>query len=99
DRGFMDGETLWWLHNQGITFVIPSKSDMLITKAARLEAADGHGHEGRRIDKVVHGRGKTRSVEEKETHVVGVENLPYLDAFNEPEKVAKSQRRGYKPES
>lgn len=98
DRGFLDGETLWWLHQRGITFVVPAKSNMMITKAARLEAADGHGHEGRRIHKEVHGRGKTRRVEEKQTHVVGVENLRFLDSFNDPEKASQAQRRGYKPE-
>lgn len=98
DRGFLDGETLWWLDQQDITFVVPSKSNMLITKAARIDAADGRGYDARRIDKKVHGRGKTRWVEEKETHVVGVENLPFLDSFNDPEKAAKSTRRGYKPD-
>ncbi len=98
DRGFLDGEALWWLHTQDIAFVVPSKSNMLITTEARLYASDGRGYEDRRIDKKVRGRGKNRLVEEKDTHVVGVENLRFLDSFNAPEKAAKSTRRGYKSE-
>lgn len=31
DRGFLDGEDLWWLHKEkGIEFVVPSKEDMNI---------------------------------------------------------------------
>ena len=71
---------------------------MLISRAARCEAAGGRGHEKQRIDKKVHGRGKTRRVEEKKTHVVGIENLEFLDSFNDPEKAAKARRRGYRPE-
>ena len=36
DRGFLDGDLLWWLNNnQGIDWVCPSKENMHVTKEAR----------------------------------------------------------------
>ena len=41
DRGFMDGQLLWWLNSQDITFFIPAKSSMTVYNDALALAHDG----------------------------------------------------------
>jgi hypothetical protein len=43
DKGFLDGTTLWWLDQHGITFVVPAKGNMAVTADARAQAAAGKG--------------------------------------------------------
>jgi hypothetical protein len=35
DQGFLDGTDLWWLDQQGLTFVVPAKTHMAVTADAR----------------------------------------------------------------
>jgi hypothetical protein len=41
DKGFLDGTDLWWLDQQGLTFVVPAKSHMAVTADERAQAVAG----------------------------------------------------------
>jgi len=86
DRGFLDGKLLSRLDQEAIVY-IPARSNMTITADAReiarraeLLAAPGKTLEGatyqERIERVTHGCGKTSTVEERKTVVVGIRDLP-----------------------
>jgi len=87
DRGFLDGKLLSRIERDGILVYIPAKSNMTITadareiarRAERL-AAQGQTLEGsiykERIERVKHGSGKTATVEERKTVVVGIRGVP-----------------------
>jgi Transposase DDE domain len=54
DKGVLDGTTLWWLYQQGITFVVPAKANKAVTADARAQAAAGEEiRVGRRAHTVV----------------------------------------------
>lgn len=97
DRGFLDGETLWHLNEQGIAFVVPAKRDMLIYRAAHLEARKGRGKVGCRKREVSHGYGKERTKETLETEVIGVSGLRLLESYS-PMEAKVRQRKGLRPE-
>jgi hypothetical protein len=76
DRGFWDGTDLWWLDQQGLTFVVPAKTTMAVTADARAPAMAGEGiTRGRRVHTVRHGQGRTARSERLETEVVGITGL------------------------
>src|SRR5215207_9796555 len=39
DQGFVDGPTRWWLNQQGLRCVVPAKTHLAVTAAARAHAA------------------------------------------------------------
>ncbi|MEK7756387.1 MAG: hypothetical protein AAB385_04165, partial [Planctomycetota bacterium] len=86
DRGFLDGKLLSRIDQDAVVY-IPAKSTMTITADAReiarraeLLAAQGRTLDGciytERIERVKHGSGKTATVEERKTVVVGIRDLP-----------------------
>jgi len=76
DRGVWDGTDLWWLDQQGLTFVVPAKTHMAVTADARAQATAGEGiTRGRRVHTVRHGQGRTARSERLETAVVGITGL------------------------
>ena len=86
DRGFLDGKLLSRIDQDAFVY-IPAKSNMTITADAReiarraeLLAAQGRTLDGciytERIERVKHGSGKTATVEERKTVVVGIRDLP-----------------------
>lgn len=86
DRGFLDGKLLSRIDQDAVVY-IPAKSNMTITADAReiarraeLLAAQGRTLDGciytERIERVKHGSGKTATVEERKTVVVGIRDLP-----------------------
>jgi len=59
EQGVLDGTDLWWLDQQGLGFVVPAKTKMAVTAAARAQAAAGEEVTvGRRAHTVRHGQGK-----------------------------------------
>jgi hypothetical protein len=85
DKGFLDGTTLWWLEQHGITFVVPAKGNMAVTADARAQAAAGEGITvGRRAHTVRHGQGKTAHTQRLETEVVGITGLTTDDQYGTP---------------
>jgi hypothetical protein len=93
DRGYLDGEDLWQVHQLGVRFVIVGKANMAVV-------ADAHGlAQGERArvrERVVrHGHGKTASEERLRTEVVGLEALTSYDSYGAAEQTQHAQRRDY----
>jgi hypothetical protein len=64
DKGCLDGTDLWWLDQQGLTFVVPAKTNMAVTEDARAQATAGEEMTvGRRVHTVRHGQGSTAGTE------------------------------------
>jgi hypothetical protein len=60
DKGFLDGTDLWWLAPQGLTCVVPAKTNMAVPADARAQALAGEGiMVGRRVHTVRHGQNRT----------------------------------------
>jgi hypothetical protein len=96
DKGFLDGTTLWWLDQQGITFVVPAKTDMAVTADARAQAAAGEELTvGRRVHTMRHGQGRTAWTERLETEVVGITGLTTDDQDGTPEHGRHANRRDF----
>ena len=87
DRGFLDGQLLSRIDDDGILVYIPSKADFVITQEARglarqaaAEVARGRRLTGcvyrERTEVVTHGAGKNATKEALTTTVVGLAELP-----------------------
>jgi hypothetical protein len=93
DRGYLDGEDLWHVHQMGVLFVIVGKANMAVV-------ADAHGlAKGERAkvrERVVrHGHGKTASQERLRTELVGLEALTSYDSYGAAEQTQHAGRRDY----
>lgn len=97
DRGFVDGEFLWWLDQQGIAFVVPARKDMLIYKGAVARAGKGQGHFQSRKRTVNRGHGKKRTRKILKTEVMGVTGLTLWENYGDPTRRKERRRRGYVP--
>jgi hypothetical protein len=75
DRGYLDGETLYEMDRRGLIFVIPARSDMQITGAARGLAFTDCGRRAERVVEVRRGHGKKSWRERLRTRVVGLPGL------------------------
>ncbi len=93
DRGYVDGEDLWQVHQQGVIFVVIGKTNMVVTQDAQALAK---GERGRVRERVVrHGHGKTAREERLRTELVGIEGLTTYDSYGEPEQTQHAHRRDY----
>jgi hypothetical protein len=98
DKGFLDGPTLWWLDQQGMSFVVPAKTNMAVTADARAQAAAGEGiTHGRRVHTVRHGQGKAARTDRIETEVVGITGLTTYDQYGPVEHGRHHNRRDFSP--
>jgi DDE family transposase len=96
DQGFWDGTDLWWLEQQGLTFVVPAKTNMAVTADARAQAMAGEGITvGRRVHTVRHGQGRTAWSARLETAVVGMAGLTTYDQYGTPEHGRQRNRRDF----
>jgi hypothetical protein len=95
DRGYLDGEDLWHLDQQGIVFVIVAKDGMTIREDAHALARDAAAVE--RVRVIRHGHGKTAWTEKLTTVLVGVEGLTTYDAYADPTEAAHRNRTDYPP--
>jgi hypothetical protein len=93
DRGYLDGEDLWQVDQQGIRFVIVGKSNMAVVQDAQGVAK---GERARVRERVVrHGHGKTATEERLRTELVGIEALTSYDSYGKTEETQHAQRRDY----
>ena len=93
DRGYVDGEDLWQVHQQGVIFVVVGKTHMVVTQDAQALAK---GERARVRERVVrHGHGKTAREERLRTELVGIEGLTTYDSYGEPEQTQHAHRRDY----
>jgi len=93
DRGYLDGQDLWQVHQLGVRFVIVGKANMAVVQDAHGLA---QGERARVRERVVrHGHGKTASEERLRTEVVGLEALTSYDSYGAAEQTQHAQRRDY----
>ncbi len=93
DRGYLDGEDLWQVHQQGVRFVVVGKSNMSVTQDAQALAKRERGCSRERV--VRHGHGKTATEERLRTELVGIEGLTTYDSYGDPEHTQQAHRRDY----
>lgn len=104
DRGFLDGEDLWRLDQQGLKFVIPARKDMLIYADA-VALADRYGDDPESPE-VTHatweevrteGHGREAKQRILATEVVGVPGLTTLDTYGPPGHGAGQHNKDFQP--
>ncbi len=93
DRGYLDGDDLWQVHQQGVRFVVVGKAHMVVTQDAQALAKRERGQVRERV--VRHGHGKTATEERLRTELVGLEGLTTYDAYGAPEHTQFAHRRDY----
>jgi len=93
DRGYLDGEDLWQVHQQGIIFVVVGKATMAVTQDAQALAK---GERAQVREGVVrHGHGRTATQERLRTELVGSEGLTTYDAYGDAQQTKSAHRRDY----
>jgi hypothetical protein len=93
DRGYLDGEDLWRVHQKGIIFVIVGKANMTVVQDAQGLAK---GERARVRERVVgHGHGKQATQQRLRTELVGIAALTSYDSYGEAEQTKSAQRRDY----
>src|SRR5258706_9754644 len=93
DRGYLDGEDLWQVHQQGIIFVVVGKANMAVTQDAQALAKGERAQVRERV--VRHGHGKTAGQERLRTELVGIDGLTTYDSYGDQEQTQYSYRRDY----
>src|SRR6266568_6410681 len=93
DRGYLDGEDLWQMHQQGVLFVVVGKANMVVTQDAQALAKRERAQVRERV--VRHGHGKTATQERLRTELVGIEGLTTYDMYGAPEQTQYAHRRDY----
>jgi hypothetical protein len=93
DRGYLDGEDLWHVHQKGIIFIICGKSSMAVTQDAQGLAKAERAVVRERV--VRRGQGKTAKDQRLRTELVGLEALTSYDQYGEAQDTQHAQRRDY----
>jgi Transposase DDE domain len=93
DRGYLDGEDLWQVHQRGVIFVVVSKAHMAVTQDAQALAKGERAQVRERV--VRHGHGKTAHEERLRTELVGIEGLTTYDAYGDAQQTQYAHRRDY----
>src|SRR6266702_4388503 len=93
DRGYLDGQDLWQVHQQGVLFVVVGKANMVVTQDAQALAKRERVQVRERV--VRHGYGKTATEERLRTELVGLEALTTYDSYGAPEQTRYAHRRDY----
>ena len=73
DRGYLDGEDLWRVHQKGVIFVICGKSTMAVTQDAQGVASRERAMVRERV--VRRGHGKSATEQRLRTELLGIEAL------------------------
>ncbi len=93
DRGYLDGDDLWRVHQKGIIFVIVGKAYMAVVQDAQGLAK---GERARVRERVVgHGHGKKATRQRLRTELVGLSALTSYDSYGEAEQTQYAHRRDY----
>jgi hypothetical protein len=93
DRGYLDGDDLWQLHQMGLIFVIVAKAGMAVREDARALARDEEGVE--RVRVVRHGHGRSATTENLMARLVGIARPTTYDDYGDPEQVRHRNRADY----
>lgn len=93
DRGFLDGQDLWTLkHTWGIDFVVPSKTNMHVTRDARAFAQTPT--DGQTVF-VAHRAGKDR--QRGEVQLRGIQGMLSYDQYGDADHQTASDRADFVP--
>jgi len=93
DRGYLDGEDLWRVHQKGLRFVIVGKANMTVVQDAQGLAKGERAVVRERV--VGHGHGKNATQQRLRTELVGLSALTSYDSYGEAEQTQYAQRRDY----
>jgi hypothetical protein len=93
DRGYLDGEDLWCVHQKGVIFVICGKSSMAVTQDAQGLASRERAMVRERV--VRRGHGKSAKDQRLRTELVGIEALTSYDQYGETQETQHAHRRDY----
>lgn len=93
DRGYLDGEDLWGLHQQGIIFVVVAKTNMAVAQDAQALARAAKSRVREQV--LRHGHGKTAWSETVRPKLVGIEALTTYDAYGDAEHERHKYRRDF----
>ena len=93
DRGYLDGEDLWGVHQRGIIFVIVGKANMAVTQDAQGLAKGERAQVRERV--VGHGHGKKATQQRLRTELVGLSALTSYDSYGEADQTKSAHRRDY----
>jgi len=93
DRGYLDGDDLWQLHQRGIIFVIVGKANMAVVQDAQGLAKGERAVVRERV--VGHGHGKKATQERLRSEVVGIAALTSYDSYGDAEHTKSAQRGDY----
>ena len=93
DRGYLDGEDLWRVHQKGVIFVICGKANMAVTQDAQGLARDERAIVRERV--VRRGHGKTAKDQRLRTELVGLEALTSYDQYGDAAYTQNAHRSDY----
>ncbi|MEO6890850.1 MAG: transposase [Ktedonobacteraceae bacterium] len=93
DRGYLDGEDLWAVHQKGVIFVICGKSNMAVVADAQGLAKGERAAVRERV--VSHGHGKKATHERLRTELVSIPALTSYDSYGEAQDTHYAHRRDY----
>src|SRR5450755_2970052 len=93
DRGYVDGEDLFRVHQMGVIFVIIGKATMSVVQDAQGLAQKEKATIRERF--VRHGYGKQATRQRLRTELVGVSALTSYDTYGEPSQTQYAHRRDY----
>src|SRR6266702_4523830 len=93
DRGYLDGEDLWRVHQKGVIFVICGKANMAVTQDAQGLARDERAIVRERV--VRRGHGKTAKDQRLRTELVGLEALTSYDQYGDAADTQHAHRSDY----
>ncbi len=93
DRGYLDGEDLWRVHQKGVLFVICGKASMAVTQDAQGLAKGERAIVRERV--VRRGHGKTATEQRLRTELVGLEALTSYDQYGDAEYTHNAHRNDY----
>lgn len=95
DRGFMDGQLLWWLNSRSITFYIPAKRNQSVYNDA-LSLVETGQHEVRTKNKTT-CYGKNRKKVADTWEVFGLEGLTSAGFYGELGSGSHENRKDFVP--
>lgn len=91
DRGYLDGEDVWRVHQKGVIFILCGTSPMAVTQdALGLAQAERAVVRERRVSR---GHGKTATEQRVRTEFVGIEALTSSDQSGDAQQTQHSHRR------
>jgi hypothetical protein len=93
DRGYLDGDDLWRVHQKGLLFVIVGKANMAVVQDAQGLAKGERAVVRERV--VSHGHGNKATQQRVRTELVGLSALTSYDSYGEAEQTQQAHRRDY----